>query len=55
MLTTITGQATTGVVAFARPEKGSAPTAHPFPRTQAFMVTDDPYPTLGEPLSSPPV
>jgi hypothetical protein len=55
VLTKTFGQATTGVVAFARPETvgGSAP--HGFPRTQALMVTNDPYPVLGEPLSSPPV
>ena len=54
VLTTIFGQATTGVVAFARPEKVSGARPHAVPRTQALM-TNDPYPVLGEPLSSPPV
>jgi hypothetical protein len=53
VLTMTIGQATTGVVAFARPEKAGA-TSHAFPRTQALMV-NDPYPVFGEPLSSPPV
>ena len=57
MLTQINGQTTTGVVVFARPKAAGGAVSQAFPRTQAVLMvtTNDPYPVLGEPLSSPPV
>ena len=57
MLTQINGQTTTGVVVFARPKAAGGAVSQDFPRTQAVLMvtTNDPYPVLGEPLSSPPV
>ena len=50
------GQATTGVVAFARPRAAGAAMAYTHLPTPAFVVkATDPSPVLGDQLSSPPV